>query len=77
MTVHGRPAVRVAHIRPDQLDFAEHRVARKGTAVNLVDQTVENANFIATLEQHLDHVAANEAGAARDQNPCRHPGIIS
>ena len=67
----GRDQVEIADVAADQLDIVEDLVASTA-AVHLLDQAVEDADFVTPLQKHLRHMAADETSPARDENSCRH-----
>ena len=57
----------VAHVADHQFHVGVELVRPAASAMDLLDQAVEDAHAVAFGEQGARHVAADEAGAAGDQ----------
>ena len=64
--------------RGAEVSFDEFRICVEiggppgGVSVDLWDQAVDDADSIATSEEFISQVRADESRASRDKNPLRH-----
>jgi hypothetical protein len=62
----------VSHVADDNLNLRIERVSFGLVAVNLLNEAVENADLVTTLQTSSCNVSTNEARTAGDEDCVRH-----